>query len=311
MIDTLEYENFEFLVKQTEASLKQCLSYFCHNHYKNVIETKDYIVGIGDAEIALLAHLDTVHMTPVKSLYHDQEKDVLWSPEGLGADDRAGVYAAMLLVLFGESKGKLPHVIFTTGEELGGIGANALAQIPCPFDNLKYIIQLDRRGKDECVFYRCNNEDFIHYIESFGFKESLGTYTDISFICPAWKICGVNLSVGYENEHSFGEYLNFSDLQNTIQKVKVMLMEENIPHFEYSEFFSNICKCYKCGKEFKSTDLRIIFVRDLKGFNKPCCIDCLTEDKFGWCELCYSPFERNPNTPDSPYCQKCMEDLEQ
>jgi hypothetical protein len=156
----------------------------------------------------------------------------LWSPQGLGADDRAGV--AIILDLIAD--GFKPHLIFTTKEEKGGTGAQALIRKhhTCPFHNLKYLIELDRHGKDDCVFYDCENPEFVEYVQTFGFSLNIGTFTDISIICPVWKIAGVNLSVGYEDEHSKGEHLFVRHFYNTIEKVKKMLEDaESAKHYQY------------------------------------------------------------------------------
>ena len=55
-------------------------------------------------------------------------------------------------------------------------------QVPQPFADMKYIIQLDRRGTSDCVFYNCANEAFIEYVEKFGFIENFGSFSDISEI---------------------------------------------------------------------------------------------------------------------------------
>ena len=34
------------------------------------------------------------------------------------------------------------------------------------------MIELDRRGKNDCVFYDCYCPDFIEYVEQFGFEEN-------------------------------------------------------------------------------------------------------------------------------------------
>ena len=64
---------------------------------------------------------------------------------------------------------------------------------------LNYIIQLDRRSSNDCVFYDCDNKEFTKYVESFGFLEGIGSFSDISVICLSWGIAGVNLSVGYDS----------------------------------------------------------------------------------------------------------------
>lgn len=249
MITENQYKVFRRLVSLTQKELKEDVSKTLRKYYQEVEETEDYIYAKGDIDIALLAHLDTVHVTPVEQLFFDKQQSVVWSPEGLGADDRAGVFAIMLLAITEPVK---PHIIFTTNEELGGLGAQELAKIECPFPNLKYIIQLDRRGKNDCVFYSCNNEDFMQYIESFGFVTNIGTYSDISFICPKWKVAGVNLSVGYENEHTLAEYLDFHVLMKTIQKVRNMLAAAHeAPRFDYIEEEYKCCMCMQVFPESK------------------------------------------------------------
>ena len=243
MITQSEYEFFSKIAVVDQKHLKTQLTKMLQKRYDTVIENEKFIYAIGDIDIALMAHLDTVFPEKEKNIFCDREREIFWSPEGLGADDRAGVYAILEILI---KYKKRPHVIFTLDEELGGIGAKELAKIKNPFSNLKYIIQLDRRGKDDCVFYNCDNEEFEKYIESFGFVTNLGSYSDISFVCPAWKIAGVNLSVGYENEHSYMEYLNFTILKATIQKVLNMLDAAN--EASIFKYCTSNYECAMCGK---------------------------------------------------------------
>ena len=111
----------------------------------------------------------------------------------------------------------------------------------CPFEDLKYIIELDRQGTNDCVFYNCSNEEFTNYIEQFGFITDWGTFSDISDICPMWEIAGVNLSIGYKNEHTQVETLNTDVLYSTIKKVEKMLDEaKSIKQFEYIDDFGSV-----------------------------------------------------------------------
>lgn len=246
--------------------------------YPNNTITDDYIVGIGDIPIALVAHMDTVYPTPVKNLYYDQQKDVLWSPEGLGADDRAGIFAIMKIL----QKGLRPSVIFTTNEELGGIGATILGNQECPIPNLKYLIELDRAGKEDCVFYCCDNDNFVKYIEAFGFKKSIGSYSDIRFLMPAWDVCGVNLSIGYEDEHSVKERLYIEPLFQTIEKVINMLKETDIPTFAYiPEPEWHYCR--KCKTIYYEYEL--LETTNKSGFVEYYCFDCIPEN-LKFCDKC-------------------------
>lgn len=190
------------------------------NGYK-IKSTKKYIIAEGDIPICLVAHLDTVGKNPPKHIFYDNTQHVMWSPELLGADDRAGVYAIIDII----NDGYRPHVIFTTDEEQGALGAQAVVtRYPdCPLENLKAIFQLDRRGQNDCVFYDCDNPDFENYVESFGFKTAYGSFSDISVLAPSWKVAAANLSIGYFNEHSETEHLFCDYMEETIGKVKKIL----------------------------------------------------------------------------------------
>ena len=264
---TLSTKNlFTDLAKMSQEDLKANLVKFLKKHYKTVVEAPYYVYAIGDIDIALMAHLDTVFTeSKEKRIFCDEENEIIWSPEGLGADDRAGVFAILKIV----TKHKMrPHVVFTLDEEVGGTGARELAKIKNPFENLKYIIQLDRRGQNDSVFYKCNSKEFEFYINSFDFETNIGTYSDISFVCPAWGIAGVNLSVGYENEHTNAEYLNLHYLNLTIQKVVEMLKHSSkISTFKYQE--DNVCDL--CGKEA---------VVRFDNYNLSLCHDCW--EVLGW-----------------------------
>jgi hypothetical protein len=233
---------FTDIASLSQVYLKEAISEYLHSKYEQVYETDTYICAVGEIDIALMAHLDTVFQAP-KEIFFDLEKMVFWSPEGLGADDRAGVYAIISLIMETNLR---PHIIFTTDEEIGGVGAKALAKIENPFPSLKYIIELDRQGKNDCVFYGCGNKEFQDYVVKFGFHKELGTFSDITFVCPAWNVAGVNLSIGYENEHSRSEILRFKNLQLTMLKVKKMLEDHvNISAFDFQ---SEIISCFACNK---------------------------------------------------------------
>ena len=310
-----DYRLFEKLVSLSEKEMVRAMTQLIKSKYDNVIATKDYIIAIGDIPIALVAHMDTVFKFPVSDLYYDQRKGVLWSPEGLGADDRAGIFAIIKIL----QDGLRPSVILTTGEEDGGVGACAICdKYPeCPIEGLKYMIQLDRRGTNDCVFYDCYCPEFVDYVESFGFCERWGSFTDISFLMPQWQTVGVNLSVGYEDEHSKQEILNINPLFDTIKKVKKMLTEQEIPDFKYDElvaansawwkkageWFGQHCsKCKKIHSEYE-----LFPVLGLDGKTKFYCPDCIVGN-VEWCDMCGEPFEVKEHT-GKKLCKACEEEL--
>lgn len=310
-----EYKTLEQLCALSQEGVKKVVTHFLHTKYKKVVNTPNYIYAVGDIPIALVAHMDTVFRTPAQEVYYDRMKNVMWSPQGLGADDRAGVFAILQII----KKGLRPHVIFTTDEEKGAVGASVLANEKCPFKNLRYIIQLDRRNSCDCVFYDCDNMQFIEYVEKFGFVEAIGSFTDISILCPSWGVAGVNLSIGYLDEHSISETLHVGHMLNTIDKVVNMLTEKNIPTFKYipnqfqgynwfqylwsSEAKSSTCKF--CHKELPKDEM--IPIKDDSPLGLAyCCIDCIS-DKVEWCSQCGEAFEIKAQQKRT-ICEDCLYD---
>lgn len=285
---------FEQIVKMNEVSLLKTMNTYLKRFYNKVTYTKDYVYAIGDIPITLVAHIDTVFKERPEDVFYDRVKNVLWSPQGLGADDRAGVFAIINIV----KSGLRPHIIFTTGEEMGGLGAQVLTyREPKPFAEMKYIIQLDRRGKDDCIFYECDNVKFIEYIKSFGFHEEYGSFSDISELCPTWRIAGVNLSIGYKNEHSFIEILYIDYFLSTVEKVKKMLKDvNNINSFEYIPALyslsslnpTSLYKCKNCGKIF--TEYELFLVKGIDSKNVYYCPDCIYGN-VNWCDSCGKAYE--------------------
>lgn len=196
--------------------------------YKKVIRGKEFVYAAGRTPILLVAHVDTVHHAPPVNIFHDQAAGVLWSPQGLGADDRAGVLGILEIL----RRGHKPHVLFTDGEESGCTGAaEAISVLRDP--GVLYVVELDRRNGGEAVFYNCDNAKFKEYVLSFGFREEHGTFTDITTLCPAWGVAGVNLSCGYYNAHDNAEYLKLSELWTTLEKLEKMLCSLPKKRFKY------------------------------------------------------------------------------
>ena len=310
VLSNSDYSLLERLVSLSQKEMHKAMAQYLKAKYDNVLFTKDYLVAIGDIPIALVAHMDTVYKTPVSNLYYDQRKGVLWSPEGIGADDRAGIFAILKII----QDGLRPSIILTTDEEQGGLGAMALAMDDCPIEGLKYMIELDRRGTNDCVFYDCYCPEFVDYVESFGFCERYGSFSDISFLMPEWQVCGVNLSVGYEDEHSYSETLHIGPLFDTIRKVKQMLKDTDIPYFKYDEATVSHSRwwqteiygqhCSKCKKLFSEYELIPVKGKDKK--TKYYCPDCIVGN-VGWCNTCREAFELEDPAHKTNICKECAE----
>lgn len=220
-----------YILKLTEKELKIMLyNYLVQKKMLPVFED-GFVYAKGNIPILLVAHMDTVFDKPPKDLYYDKESDAIFSCSGgIGGDDRCGVYAIMKIL-----ERFKPHVLFTEAEEMGGIGAQkAVEKLVKP--DVKYIIEFDRQGNNDCVFYECGNTEFINYIESFGFITAQGSFSDISILGSEWDIAAVNLSSGYYNEHTDNEYIIFKELQNNIKRVKSILRKhKKAKYFDYQE----------------------------------------------------------------------------
>ncbi len=225
---------------------------------KILINKGNFILVYGEAPGMLVAHLDTVHEEKVRDICKTADGNILMSPQGIGGDDRCGVFA--LVKAYQSAKVK-PWLLFTCDEEIGGLGAKKFCrahkqkQLPKELDDLKLIIEVDRRGAEDAVYYSCDNPDFETYITSKGFKTAHGSFSDISVIAPELDVAAVNLSSGYYNAHTLHEYINRSELERTIEKVCEIVADaskSDFLRFEYKESYrvpNYSYKKYSCLKQ--------------------------------------------------------------
>lgn len=297
------------------SSALQKIMYLYFKHYYGEENTENdhgsYLFVKGSIPIVLIAHLDTVFQFPPteNEIFYDEAKNVMWSPRGLGADDRAGILAILELV----KKGFRPYILLTQGEEDGGQGAlDFLQSHPQAPEGIHFLIELDRANRKDCVFYECDNRDFVNFISSFGFSETEGVFTDISLICPVWGIAGVNLSVGYFFEHSCTEFLNYNFLFETIDKVSNILSSETKKYRYIEKKNSNVILnsiiCTKCAEPHNITNMCLI--EDENGADDIWCISCLinSEKEFYYCAKCGKPILKNPKIKQKSICYECRKE---
>lgn len=214
-----------------------------------IVKPGAYILVPGDAPVMLVAHLDTVHKEPVITVctsdganaVDDFAGGILMSPQGIGGDDRCGVYA--LLRIWSEAKTH-PWLLFTCDEEIGCVGSSIFAKdvkanvLPKDLFDLKFIVQIDRKGANDAVYYDCDNPEFETFITNFGFTTQTGSFTDICEIAPVTSVAAVNVSSGYYNAHTLHEYIVVYELETTIRRVGAMVaasVSPETPAFEYIE----------------------------------------------------------------------------
>lgn len=203
------------ILKANEAQARRLiLKDLKANGYKPTV-TEDFIYAEGTVPVLLVAHYDTVLDTPPRFIA--QKDGVLSGQNGLGADDRAGVYAICEII-----KNHHCHVLFTGGEERGCVGADAFTRSGIT-PKVNYIIELDRRGENDAVYYEGDNDEFEAFITEHGWKTACGTFTDIRELAPYIGTAAVNLSIGYQNEHKPNETLDTRVLNENIKRVQLLL----------------------------------------------------------------------------------------
>ena len=231
----------EYFLKPTQKQLFRILLKMYQS--RTVSSIGKFLLVKGEAPVLIVSHLDTVHKEPVQTICTSQKGNILMSPQGIGGDDRCGVYA---LVNAHDASEKKPWLLFTCDEEIGCIGARAFAEeyekghLPNELTDVKLIIEIDRRGSMDAVYYDCGNEDFEDYISSKGFKTEIGSFSDISIIAPVMGVAGVNLSSGYYNAHTLHEYINRRQIDSTMHKVIEIIDDAAKPDFPRFEYIENI-----------------------------------------------------------------------
>lgn len=220
--------------------------------------TDKYVYVDRGHPICLVAHVDTVrHKDKLELIEHN---GVIRNKHGvLGADDRAGVFALFQLADTG------CNLLFTNYEESGGKGA-CLAASELALKGVNLLVELDRKGCNEYVFYSYSLPKQVEkYIESFGYIQNYGSYSDIA---EFYRVPGVNLSIGYYNQHTSKESLHLDEMWLNIERCRRIIespiekrYKPKVERFrdEYSWDIPDLklikgagCKC--CGAEVDTYD---------------------------------------------------------
>jgi hypothetical protein len=221
---------FEEILKMKQMTLKRHLEAKLEAAGYEPKSEDGFLYAEGTFPVLLVAHMDTVHKECVQKIKYNGA--IMSSPQGIGGDDRCGIYAILQII-----KDYHCSVLFTEDEEIGCVGSGKFAKSDYVVNNnINYIIEIDRRGTNDCVFYSCDNPDFKEFIESTGyFKTEWGSVSDISIIAPVLQVAAVNLSSGYFNEHTITETINVEALLSTIEEAKKILALPCEEPFEYIE----------------------------------------------------------------------------
>lgn len=194
-----------------------------------------YVPGSRTDRVVLVAHADTVwqgYRRIETALAFDEAGGFFHSLSpryGLGADDRAGCAILWLLRDMGHS------LLITDGEEQGLLGSEALVswqmEILEELNAHRFMVQFDRCNGRDFKCYGVGTPAFRQYVgDQTGYTEPNRTSrTDIVALCRS--ITGVNLSVGYRDEHTPRERLYLAEWLDTLRMCRSWLGQRGLPRF--------------------------------------------------------------------------------
>lgn len=227
---------FEKVCRMTQPRLKEYVAERLAEAGYEVVVDDGFVYAKGTLDVLLTAHLDTVHKEPVRKI---KRKDgVFSSPQGIGGDDRCGVW--IILTMLKETELR-PTILFCEDEEIGGRGSDKFCDSEYAVDMtyMKFMVELDRANANDAVYYNCDNPDFTDFItELTGYKEAWGTFSDISNLCPVGGVAGVNLSCGYYKAHTTNEYVVLRETErtkNVVVKLLKHVKANDVPQYLYIE----------------------------------------------------------------------------
>jgi len=191
-----------------------------------------YIAGSRAKKVLLIAHADTFWDEDNSAMGETKleiESGRIHNPlGGLGADDRAGCALVWMLKDSGHA------ILITSGEEHGSLASKWLTENrPDVIDEIndahQFMVQFDRGNGREFKCYDVGSDAFRQYVaHCSSYREpDRERSTDIRYLCKT--ICGVNLSIGYHDEHTEEEYLVLEEWQHTLEMTRGWLSQPDLP----------------------------------------------------------------------------------
>lgn len=234
-LNTNHYSDFKDLCRLTQIKLKAYLEEKLFEYYDEVYSDDGFLYVKGtNSNVLLTAHMDTVHEPQgriCKNIYeyHDKKnkRHILSSPQGIGGDDRCGIYAILNIL---ENTDFRPYIIFCEDEEVGGVGSAKFCKTNLAddvADNVSFMVEIDRANATDAVFYDEVNMEFQRFIlDTTGNKDAYGSFSDICNLSEETLVSSFNISCGYYNAHTTDEYVVMEELEECIKRV-IKLLEAN------------------------------------------------------------------------------------
>lgn len=227
-------KEFEKICRMSQKSLKNHVKQKLVKTHDEIVSGDGFVFAQGKFPVLLMAHLDTVHKSLPTMVEYDTEQNIISSPNGIGGDDRCGVY-----MIFKILKKYNCSVLFCEDEEIGCVGAGKFIKTELAKElDFNYIIEFDRANANDAVFYQCANDEFEKFITKEFYKTAFGSFSDICEVAPFIGCAAVNLSCGYYRAHTTSEYVVISEMERSIQEAcKILERTTENDKFNYVESY--------------------------------------------------------------------------
>jgi len=230
MVNSNMKKHFVKIVRMTQPVLKKHCIKKLKGMNKAVSVGDGFVYAPGSFPVLICAHMDTVHKALPTTIV--DKDNIISSPNGIGGDDRCGIVMCFEILKHVDC-----HVAFFEDEEIGGVGSAKFAKTDiCKNMDIRFIIELDRKGNNDAVFYDCDNPEFSKFITKEFWKEDAGSFTDICNISDIIGVSSVNLSCGYYKQHTTSEYVNLEEMTRcTNEVIKLFARTDVNKRFEWIE----------------------------------------------------------------------------
>lgn len=204
---------------------------------------------MGESRTLFSSHTDTVHQQDGPNAFvrcvetaitplGDGRTNIVYRANGsqLGADCGAGVALMVHMI----TNGIPGHYVFHAAEEVGGIGSTALAESGVFKNMFDRAIAFDRKATHSIITHQrggqCCSTEFAEALAGqlndanldFMFApDDSGVYTDTAEYVGQIPEC-TNVSVGYYNEHTMNERLDFTFFEQLANAV-LLVQWETLP----------------------------------------------------------------------------------
>ena len=259
-----------------ERVMKKFVRKYVRKHIPDVkIETDRkgnlYLIkGVAETYPCIVAHLDQVQREHSKDFIPVETKELIFGyspkhrrPEGLGADDKNGIWIALRCL----EKYDALKVAFFVEEEIGCRGS-----IEADMDffmDCRFVIQPDRRGRKDLIssigWTGLCSAEFLKSVgyEKFGYQETDGLMTDILALKEnGLSVSCINLSCGYYEPHTRQEYTVKEDLLNCLDFVMHIIGNCTGVYTHIPEYMEN---SWISGEEYECAQNEIFYMLDMDG----------------------------------------------